>query len=90
VIVTHELNLAAEFCDQVALLHRGRFLAAGSPRDVYRREFLEAAFETPLEIQLSTRGTPRVVIHSRPELELAGLAASNAAADAGGGFFSAT
>ncbi len=41
VVVTHELNLAAEFADQIALLHRGKCLRSGAPSEVYRRELLK-------------------------------------------------
>ncbi len=63
-IVTHELNLAAGFCDEVALLHHGKSLAVGTPRQVYQRELLEMAFEAPLEVQLTADGMPRVLIQN--------------------------
>jgi iron complex transport system ATP-binding protein len=87
IIVTHELNLAAGFCDQVALLHHGKFLGSGTPREIYRREILEEAFEAPLEVQWSPDGLPRVVIHNRPEMN---IASSQSAAESGEGFLTAT
>ena len=51
VVVTHELGLAAEFADQVVLLHRGKCLRVGPPAAVYQRELIEQVFETPLEIE---------------------------------------
>ncbi len=61
-IVTHELNLAAEFADRILLLHRGRMVRLGPPEEVFEREALEQVFETPLEIERSSSGRPRVVI----------------------------
>jgi iron complex transport system ATP-binding protein len=90
IIVTHELNLAAGFCDQVALLHRGKFLASGTPREVYRREILEEAFEAPLEVQWSADGTPRVLIHNRPDIDIAGIAGSLTGPAPGQGFLTVT
>jgi len=75
-IVTHELNLAAGFCDQVALLHRGKCLAVGTPREVYQRELLETAFEAPLQVQLTAEGMPRVLIQNYFDGDFGGIADS--------------
>lgn len=65
VVVTHELALAAEFADQVVLLHSGRCLRVGTPADVYHRELLEQVFEAPLEVELGPAGRPRVHLRAR-------------------------
>jgi iron complex transport system ATP-binding protein len=65
VVVTHELNLAAEFADQVVLLWRGKCLRVGSPAEVYRRELLEQVFEAPLEVELTPAGRPRVNVRGK-------------------------
>jgi iron complex transport system ATP-binding protein len=67
VVVTHELNLAAEFADQAALIHKGKCLKAGPPAEVYSREPLEAIFGAPVDVERGPRGTPRVVIRGRSE-----------------------
>jgi len=41
IVVTHELNLAAEYADQVVLMQRGRCLRVGPPANIYQRELLE-------------------------------------------------
>ncbi|HKQ85583.1 MAG TPA: ABC transporter ATP-binding protein [Candidatus Acidoferrales bacterium] len=64
VVVTHEIDLAAEFADQILLLHRGKCLRAGTPAEVYDRELLEEIFEVPLEIELRPNGRPRVSLRS--------------------------
>ncbi len=61
-VVTHELDLAAEFCDRIVLLHRGKCLRVGKPAEVYERSLLEEVFEAPLEIEMSASGRPRVVL----------------------------
>jgi iron complex transport system ATP-binding protein len=65
IVVTHELGLAAEFADQIVLLHRGKCLRVGTPAAVYQRELLEQVFETRLEIETGAEGRPRVVIQGR-------------------------
>ena len=65
VVVTHELNLAAEFADQVVLLHRGKCLRVGPPGAVYQRELLEQVFEAPLEVEVGLAGRPRVIVRGK-------------------------
>jgi iron complex transport system ATP-binding protein len=68
IVVTHELGLAAEFADQVVLLHRGKCLRVGPPAAVYQRELLEQVFEAPLDIEIGPEGRPRVQIRGRREV----------------------
>jgi iron complex transport system ATP-binding protein len=67
VLVTHELNLAAEFADRVVILYRGKCLRFGSPAEVYRRELLEQVFGTELEVETSASGMPRVVVKGQKQ-----------------------
>ena len=60
VVVTHELNLAAEYADQVVLLQKGKSLRVGSPASVYQRDLLEEVFHTPLTVEQGSHGRPRV------------------------------
>lgn len=70
VVVTHELNLAAEFADQVLILHRGKALRVGTPAEVYRRELLEQVFEADLDVDTGADGLPRVTVRGRERLQL--------------------
>ncbi|WP_269214607.1 ABC transporter ATP-binding protein [Nocardioides sp. cx-173] len=45
VVILHDLNLAATYCDRVLLLHRGAVVAAGSPDHVLTTEHLEPVYE---------------------------------------------
>lgn len=62
IVVTHELNLAAEFSDRVVLLHKGKCLRVGTPTQVYERNLLEEVFEAPLEVEMRRNGRPRVIL----------------------------
>jgi iron complex transport system ATP-binding protein len=64
VVVTHELNLAAEYADQVVLMQRGRCLRVGPPATIYQRELLEQVFQTPLTVEMGASGRPRVTVLS--------------------------
>ncbi|HEX4542429.1 MAG TPA: ABC transporter ATP-binding protein [Candidatus Acidoferrum sp.] len=62
VVVTHELNLAAEYADQIVLMQRGRCLRVGPPASIYQRELLEQVFQTPLAVEFGSNGRPRVTV----------------------------
>ncbi len=64
IVVTHELNLAAEFSDRIVLLHNGKCLRVGSAAEVYDRELLGKVFEAPLEVEMRANGRPRVMLRS--------------------------
>ena len=61
-VVTHELNLAAEFSDRIVLLHKGKCLRVGTPAEVYDRALLEEVFEAPLDVEMRAGGRPRVIL----------------------------
>jgi iron complex transport system ATP-binding protein len=61
VVVTHDVNLAAEFADQVVLLKDGRQISAGPPRSVFTPELLRRVFD--LEVLVDAHpvtGAPRI------------------------------
>ncbi len=64
VVVTHEINLAAEFADQVALLHKGKCRRVGTPAEVYQQGLLEEVFGAPLDVE-DRGGFPRVAVRGR-------------------------
>ncbi len=61
-VVTHELDLAAEFSDRIVLMHEGKCLRVGTPEQVYERELLEEVFDAPLEIEIKPGGRPHVIL----------------------------
>ncbi|HYB54327.1 MAG TPA: ABC transporter ATP-binding protein [Thermoanaerobaculia bacterium] len=52
-LVTHEIDLAAELADRVLLLRHGRAIAAGAPGDTLTRENLRRAFDVEFRIENS-------------------------------------
>jgi ABC-type cobalamin/Fe3+-siderophores transport system ATPase subunit len=67
VIVTHELNLAGEYADQVVLMQRGKCLRVGTPANVYQRDLLEQVFQTQLTVESKVNGRPRVSVLEKSE-----------------------
>lgn len=61
IVVTHDLNLAAEFADDVLLMKAGRTLAAGAPRDVLTPDILRELFEIRVLVdEHPLSGAPRI------------------------------
>ena len=61
VIVTHDLNLAAAFADQLLLVKNGRVLAKGSPREVLTPDLLEQIFAIRILVDAHPlTGAPRI------------------------------
>lgn len=44
VVVTHDLNLASEFADEILLLDKGKIVAKGAPKEVLTSENLQKVF----------------------------------------------
>jgi iron complex transport system ATP-binding protein len=61
-VILHDLNLAARYCDRLLLLERGRPHALGSPEEVLRAEPLQAVFGLEVLVQQHPeRGHPLIV-----------------------------
>jgi iron complex transport system ATP-binding protein len=59
-LVSHHMNLVARFADRLVVLDRGRVVAAGTPREVLRRDVVEQVFAWPVAIT-EWDGVPQVV-----------------------------
>lgn len=57
--VIHDLNLAAQFADRLLLIHDGRILADGAPREVLTETYLRTAFAVS-PVLLTNPATGRV------------------------------
>ncbi len=50
VVVLHDINMAARFCDEIVALKAGRLVARGGPGDVVTAPALEAIYGLPMAI----------------------------------------
>nr|WP_246394766.1 ABC transporter ATP-binding protein [Corynebacterium anserum] len=48
-VVLHDLNLAAQYCDVIHVMNKGRIVASGSPREVLTPEILEPVYGVTVE-----------------------------------------
>lgn len=60
--VLHDLNLAAQYCDRLLLLHRGRVLACGTPAEVLTEATIRTAYGAcALVVPHPRTGCPQVL-----------------------------
>ncbi|MBW2120856.1 MAG: ABC transporter ATP-binding protein, partial [Deltaproteobacteria bacterium] len=63
VIVSHDINLAAEFSKTVLLINEGSIFALGKPGEVITKANIEAVYGTPVLVdQNPVTGAPRVTL----------------------------
>ncbi|WP_124728171.1 heme ABC transporter ATP-binding protein [Staphylospora marina] len=63
VMVLHDLNLAAQYCDRLVLLKDGRIHAAGTPHEVMKTGLLEEVYGVkPLLVSHPSIPVPQVVL----------------------------
>lgn len=76
VVITHDLDSAFAIADRIAMLHRGRIIAAGTPAEIRRhqhpalRQLLAGDVHGPLTEDYVTRGSgvlPRVTVGEDPQ-----------------------
>lgn len=60
VMSLHDLNLAAAYCDTLALMDRGRLIGFGTPAQVLQSHLLEAVFRLPCQVRTSATEPLRV------------------------------
>jgi iron complex transport system ATP-binding protein len=69
-VVTHDINLAAQFADHIILMKHGRVVEAGAPSGVLTPELLRKVFEVTVLVDAHpVTKAPRVTpVHGRGEL----------------------
>ena len=45
IVVIHDIQLAATYCDNIVLMNKRRIVKTGSPQEVLTPELLESVFE---------------------------------------------
>jgi iron complex transport system ATP-binding protein len=63
IAVTHDINLAAHYCDRIILLKDGRIEATGPVEAVITEEHIRKAYETKVMVDRHPRtGSPRITL----------------------------
>ena len=60
-VVMHDLNLAAQHCDRLYVMHDGRVVAGGRPRDVLTPELIRRVYRVEAEVTTAPGGAPHVL-----------------------------
>jgi iron complex transport system ATP-binding protein len=60
VAALHDLNLAAAYCDRLAVLDRGRLVSSGTPHDVLTAELIHRVYGVAAVVTADDRGLPAV------------------------------
>ena len=61
VLVSHDVNLASQYCDRIFLLNRGKIVQEGSPESVIREEVLQRVYGCSVLVDRHPQtGLPRV------------------------------
>lgn len=50
VIVLHDVNMAARFCDEIIALHRGRLIARGTPAEIVQADQLHRIYGLDMQV----------------------------------------
>jgi iron complex transport system ATP-binding protein len=63
VMIVHDLNLAAAYCDRLVLMDSGRVFAEGAPLEVLTKENVDAVYRTSVEIMTDgSLGYPHIFL----------------------------
>ncbi|WP_081756855.1 ABC transporter ATP-binding protein [Gorillibacterium massiliense] len=63
VAVLHDLNLAAQYCDRILVLHEGKVVHIGTPEETMREELIERVYGTrPTILPHPETGSPQLLL----------------------------
>lgn len=66
VSVLHDLNLAALYCDQLLLMHKGRIVKKGTPEEVLQAKLIEEVYGTsPIILEHPTANVPQMILQAK-------------------------
>jgi len=60
--ILHDLNLASEYCDQLALLNQGELIKFGTPEEVLKYDILEEVYKTVIVTSINPVSKKPIVL----------------------------
>jgi iron complex transport system ATP-binding protein len=71
--ISHDLNLAAEYCHRIVLLHQGSVFSVGIPSEVITEENIRRVYETKVLVEKNPlSGAPRITLLGKGRMEQPG------------------
>lgn len=70
-MVLHDLNLAAQYADNLIVLYQGRVKAAGAPTKVLTQSLLEEVYQVNAEVSFDANGLPFVRVYRKANITVA-------------------
>ncbi len=56
IAVLHDINMAAQFCDEIVALHSGRLIARGTPAEIMRPAELDKIYNVRMDVMQQRSG----------------------------------
>ena len=63
IMISHDINIAAKYADEIIMMHDGSIYATGTPQDVITEENMETVYGVKTEI-IDDEGRPHVILKS--------------------------
>ncbi|OXX73431.1 iron ABC transporter ATP-binding protein [Vibrio sp. V19_P1S1T109] len=68
IMVLHDLNLAAQYADNLLVMKQGQLLAQGKPQDLLTSELIHQLYQVDADVLLDDQGIPFIRTRRSPEL----------------------
>ncbi|MCM3143406.1 ABC transporter ATP-binding protein [Brevibacillus sp. MER 51] len=66
IAVLHDLNLASLYCDRILMLHKGKQISVGTPKDILQSDRIEAVYGTrPIVMEHPVHHLPQIILQSQ-------------------------
>lgn len=63
IAVLHDLNLASMYCDRILMLHQGKVIDVGTPREMMRSELIQEVYGiAPMIVDHPVNGLPQIIL----------------------------
>jgi iron complex transport system ATP-binding protein len=61
IMISHDINIAAKYSDEIIMMHQGKIYATGTPEDVINEENLRAVYGVEAKV-ITDLGAPHVIL----------------------------
>ena len=68
IMISHDINIAAKYSDEIIMLHDGTIYAVGTPKEVITEENLKVVYQVETHI-VDDDGAPHVILKDAVPME---------------------